>query len=427
MFSIGFSSGLPFLMTLTVLDVWLKDVGFSNSTIGLVTLINLPYIFKFLWAPFIDRTDLPKLSKKLGRKKSWTLVSQILITISFFGMSVCDPTKDMLTLISFTLLATFATSCQNIALYSFQIDRLKKQEFGSTAGTVIFGYRIGMLVASSGSLFIAYLYTWKVAYQVIAALVLMCCIILINLPEPEELSLNERKKVQRFTSKCLKKFPGDKSKASTIKAVFFECLICPFLLFKKHRNWLNYLYIIASYKAGDVMIHKMSKPLYLELGFSKPEIAEVVGIVGVIATIAGGLIGSYVVKHFRVKRSMLLCGILHMFMNLAYLILYTLGHNMLCFYITVTIENLSGGMMMTAFLSFLYKICASSYPATQYALLWGLHGISATFFRGISGIVVDNVGWVNFYLIALVLSVPSIICIYLLISNNNANFQQRRI
>lgn len=420
MFLVGFSSGLPFLMTLTILDVWLKDSGFSNSLIGAITLVNLPYIFKFLWAPFIDRTDLPYLSRKLGRKKSWTLVSQLLIVISFIGMSMCDPAASLVPLIIFTTIATFATSCQNIALYSFQIDRLKKQEFGSTASFVIFGYRIGMLVANTASLFLAHLYSWRVCYLSMSMLVLVCCLLLVILPEPQPHSSSERRKIQRLTKKFLLKQKQPDSRYSFIKSVFFECLVCPFMFFKKHKFWLYYVFIIAMFKSGDVMVHKMSKPLYLELGFSKPEIAEVVGIIGVLATILGGFIGSYVVKHLHIKRSMLACGIFHMIANLSYIILFLAGHNLTCFYITVLIENLSGGMMMTSFLSFLYKTCSSSYPATQYALLWGIHGIFATFFRGISGVLVDHLGWVNFYLVSLTLSIPSIICVYLLISRHDA-------
>lgn len=416
MFAVGFSSGLPFLMTLTVLDVWLKDSGFSNSAIGLITAINLPYIFKFLWAPFIDRVDLPILSEKFGRKKTWTLISQLLLTTSFIGMSTCDPRTELCKLITFTCIATFATSCQNIALYSFQIDRLQKQQFGSTASTVIFGYRIGMLVASAGSLFLAESYSWEIAYKIMAMLIFACSMILIALPEPEQTVCAEKRKIARLTQRFLKIQRRPNSRSSIIKSVFFECLVCPFMFFKKHKNWLFYIFIIAMFKTGDVMVHKMSKPLYIELGFTKAEIAEVVGIMGVIATILGGFIGGYIVKKIHVKRSMLFCGMFHAFANLAYLFLYFSGHDMWLFYITVSIENMSGGMMMTAFLSFLYKICSTSYPATQYALLWGIHGVSATFFRGISGIIVDSVGWINFYLVSLMLSLPSIICIYLLIS-----------
>lgn len=412
-------------MTLTVLDVWLKENSFSNSAIGLITVVNLPYIFKFLWAPFIDIIHIPFFSEWLGHKKSWTLLSQILIAFSLFAMANCDPANNFVTLIFFATLATFATSCQNIALYSFQIDNIKNKEFGSTASIVIFGYRIGMLVASSGTLFLADIFGWKIAYSLIATLVLCCCCSILFLPEPNQPNVEEKRKIKKLISRLT--YRQKNKKLSFVKAVFFECLIYPFEFFKKHKYWLQHIFIIATFKASDVMIHKMSKPLYIELGFSKPEIASIVGIFGVFATIIGGFIGGYILKKYRVKRSLLFCGIFHTFANLAYLLLYFSGHNIILFYITVTIENLSGGMMMTAFLSFLYKLCSTIYPATQYALLWGIHGITATFFRGISGILVDNIGWVNFYLSSLIIAIPSIVSIYLLISKDNGFIFRKRL
>lgn len=416
MFFIGFSSGLPFLMTLTILDVWMKSSNISNTVIGLVTFINIPFIFKFLWAPFVDKMNCPFFPRKFGAKKGWVISSQLMIAFGLMLMSLFSPDKNFHYLILSSILVVFATSIQNIALYSFQINKAKKNEYGPIASFVTFGSRIGMLIANSGSLFIASHFSWKIAYETIAFLVLMSTIAFFFIDEPESLNESDKNKITKISNFLFKSNLRDR-KIKKIRAVFFECLVYPFKVFSRSKNWIIILFLIAIFKAGDVFAHKMSKPLYLELGFSTEDIALVVGIFGVFATIVGGLIGGKIVQNLGVHKSMLICGIVHAFANLLYLSLYLSGHNYILFHLSVAIENLSGGMMMTAFLSFIYGISMKwCYPSTIYALLWGIHGLGSNLFRSISGYVVDTFGWTSFYIASFFISFPGIICVLILLS-----------
>lgn len=417
MFFIGCASGLPFLMTLTVLDVWMKSEGISNTVIGFVTFVNIPYVLKFLWAHYIDRYKCPFIPQNISHKKGWILFSSILIAIGLFVISFLNPKDNFAMLMIVAFLVVFATSIQNIALYSFQVDNIKKIEYGPIASCVIFGYRFGMVIASSGSLFISSYFGWQAAYTFIACLVLVCTVVILQLKEPSEIESEEKTTIKRIASNFIRRNPSKYNFINKIKLSFFECLVFPFKLFQKNKNWFLIILIIISFKAGDVFVHKMSKPLYIELGFSLEDIAIVVSCFGFIATVIGGFLGGIIVKNIGIKRSMLYCNILHAFANLMYVFLYIKGYNFTLFYTSVALENLSGGMMMTAFLSFIYKMSSNCYPATQYALLWGIHAFAANIFRSLSGITVDHVGWISFYIIGFFITVPSIILILRLIYN----------
>lgn len=420
MFFIGFSSGLPFLMTLTVLDVWMKSCNISNTTIGLVTFVNIPFILKFLWAPFIDKTFCPLIPRSFGKKKGWAIVSQIIIIIGLLIIGYLPPNKYFYCNLFTAFIIAIGTSIQNMALYSFQICNAQKNEYGSTASAVTFGYRIGMLVSNSGSLFLASKYGWNISYTFVAILVAICTIVISKLPEPKEIETKERIKVKKISNIIY----ISRKTNNTLKSIFTEYFFIPIKMFIKNPNWILIISIIALFKAGDVFAHKMSKSLYLELGFSTYDIAVVVGIFGVIATLIGGIAGGKLVQIFGIKKSMILCSIIHAFANLMYLALYIKGYNFTFFYSSVALENFSGGMMMTAFLSFLYKISSKYYPTTQYAILWGIHGLSSNLFRSLSGYCVDTFGWINFYIISFLISIPSILLILNLIKNKKITYSK---
>lgn len=419
MFFIGFSSGLPFLMTLTVLDVWMKSCNISNTTIGLVTFVNIPFILKFLWAPFIDKMYCPFMPKQFGKKKGWTIISQSIIIIGLITIGFLPPDKYFYYNIFTAFIIATGTSIQNMALYSFQICNAQNNAYGATASIVTFGYRIGMLVSNSGALFLASKYNWTVSYSFVAILLLMCTIIISKLPEPKEIETKERIKIKKISNIIY-----ISKKTNTLQSIFTEYFFIPIKMFIKNSNWILIISIIALFKAGDVFAHKMSKSLYLELEFSTYDIAVVVGIFGVIATLLGGIVGGRLVQILGIKKSMVTCSILHAFANLMYLVLYLKGHDFIFFYSSVALENFSGGMMMTTFLSFLYKISSKYCPTTQYAILWGIHGLSSNLFRSLSGYCVDTFGWINFYIISFIISIPSILLILNLIKNKKITFNK---
>lgn len=395
LFFAGFSSGFPFLLTLAILDIWLKESNISNSVIGLISFLHWPFMFKFLWGPFIESLDLPVLSKSLGRRRSWAIVSQFLLILSLIGMGFSSPETHLIRLLCFASLASFAGGCQDIAMYSYQLDHANKNTIGPIAGIVLLGYRIGMLLSKSGSLYLAAYYNWKIAYIVMGALISISVIYVLTADEPDDNS-------KKLT------FKGNKTSIANLKQIFKVSLTEPFKNFCKTQNWKQCIALVILFRAGDSLIQKMDKLFYIELGFSKIEIANVVQIFGMIPTMIGGLIGGILIKTTGLYKSMLISSILHCLSNFCYILLCQFGHNVYLLYFTVAIENFTGGAMGTTFIAFLYHICRESKYATQYALLWGIFDIGSSVFRMSSGILVDTLGWYTFFAFVPLAYIPAI-------------------
>lgn len=398
-FFIGFSCGLPFLLTLTILDLWLKDCGVSNTAIGLFTLIHCPFTLKFLWALFIDRFNFPYLSKKLGHRKGWAVASQILLFLGLMGMAFWNPAGSIWSLVGFASLVAFADGCQDMSLYVYQIDHARAQRLGPVAGVIIFGYRMGMFLSKSVSLYLAHYFGWNAAYFIMAFTILICTFFILNIDEPRE----NKSKLLNFSEKQLRK---------TIKTAFKECLIDPFKEFMKKKDWETLIWLIILFRAGDTIAQKMAKPFFVEIGFSMLEIANVVQVFGTIATLIGGICGGYYIKRVGVKTAMFYTAIAHALSCLTYIALSVIGYNLYMLYLTSFIENITGGMMSTTFIAFLYTLCNRQYCTTQYALLWAFYDFGGAFCRIISGIMADLLGWTNFFIFAMLMFIPSIVMLY---------------
>lgn len=398
-FFIGFSCGVPFLLTLTILDLWLKDCGVSNTAIGFFTLLHAPFTFKFLWAVFIDRFNFPFLSRRFGRRKGWAIASQTLLFVGLLGMAFSDPSKGLLKLIFCASLVAFADGCQDMALYKYQVCcNTKSKMLGPIAGVVIFGYRIGMFLSKSVSLYLAHYLDWNVAYSVMAFSILLCMSFILNIEEPEE----DSKKPLNFGDKQL-------NLKKTIKNAVIDCLVEPFQIFMKRRDWKKVILIIVLFRAGDMISQKMAKPFFVEMGFSMLEIANVVQVFGTVATLIGSICGGYFIKKCEIRMAMLSTSVAHALSCLSYVAMSLIGYNIHLLYFTAFIENITGGMMSTAFIAFLYGLCNKQYGTTQYALLWAFYDIGGGLCRAISGALADILGWTWFFAFAVLMFVPGIV------------------
>ena len=408
-FFIGFSCGVPFLLTLTILDLWLKDYGVSNTVIGLFTIIHWPFMMKFLWAPFIDRLNFPYLSKKLGRRRGWAIASQILLFVGIMGMATADPGCNLVRLVVCASIVAFADGCQDMSLYAYQWDKAKKSTLGPIAGVVLFGYKVGMFFSKSTTLYLAYYFGWNKAYALMAFSVFLCTFLILHIKEPRTEKASNEKQIKNM----LKTYEeNDNSKfdfVRVMRATIFECLVCPFKIFMKRNNWKILIAIVVLFRAGDIMAQKMAKPFYVDMGFTMLEIANVVQVFGTIAALIGGIFGGYFVKTTGVKSAMLYGAIAHALSCFAYLAISIAGHNIHLLYFTVFIENITGGAMGAAFIAFLYSMCDKKYCATQYALLWAFYDFGGTIYRMMSGFLADTLGWTNFFLLLPVLFLPSIV------------------
>lgn len=413
-FFVGFSCGVPFLLRLSVLDLWLKDVGVSNAAIGLFTLLHWPFLLKFLWAPFIEKTDFPLLSKFFGRRRGWAIASQIFLFLGLCGMATSSPQDHVFQLMFFTSLVAFADGCQDISLYAYQIDCAKKKTYGAIAGVFIFGYKIGMFFSKSITLYLAHYFGWNAAYGAMAFSVFLCTIFVLCIKEPKLAHTKEIEKIQKlvknFEEECVEK----NSLTHLIKSRIYECLICPFKIFMQQKNWRLILFVILSYRVGDRIAQKMAKLFYVDLGFSMLDIANVVQVFGTTSTILGGVIGGYFTKQLGINRAMFYTGSVHAISCFAYVALSYIGHNISALYATVFIENITSGATATVFVAFLYSLCNKTYAATQYSLFWACYEFIGMIFRTLSGTMADALGWQNFFIMIPFIFIPALCALHIL-------------
>jgi len=397
-FFIGFTCGVPFILRLAILDLWLKDQGLSNSMIGIFTLLQCPFTFKFLWAPFIEKFNFPFLSKIFGQRKGWAIASQMLLFVGVIGMATSSPSSSLFRLLFFTSVVAFADGCQDMSLYTFQLPKTDSQMYGPAAGIYVFGYRTGLFFSKSITLYLAHCVGWNAAYFIMAFSIFLCTLFILKIDEPRnespvrEVNLNPLEII-----------------TSTMK----QCLFDPFKNFMKQSDWKSFIAVIVLYRAGDILAQKMARLFYLELGFSILDIANVVQVFGSIATFLGGIIGGYFIKRLGMIKSMIWFGVIHAVSRLCYVVLAIVGKNLSVFYLSVFIENITGGAVVTAFVAFLYSLSHKSYAATQYALLWAFYDLGGTFYRTVSGIIADALGWMNFFLIIPLTFIP---CLIILLS-----------
>ncbi|MBR1734647.1 MAG: MFS transporter [Alphaproteobacteria bacterium] len=394
---IGYSYGVSFPITIVILDYWLKECGVTNSTIGLFSLFHLPFALKLLFAPIIDRYKIPYLSKKIGHRCSWVLVSQCALITGIMCMAQSDPKSNILQLMCFASITALADGFQNIALYPYQISDITKEQFGYTAGIVSFGHRIGSISIKVATLYCAHFWGWKIAYECAACMVLCCMISIFFMKEPvitDDFKESNKKNIHALSSH--------------IKEILKEI---------KHVANKRYIMLtLILYKATDFTIQKMSRVFCLDIGFSKLEIANIVQFFGSIAVVAGGFLAGFFIKKYGTLYSMMIISMMHMCFLFSYIILNYVGNdtNILC--AIIFLEGVSGGAVSAAFIAFLYENCRNG---SQYALLWAIHELSGTVFRFLSGFLADQFSWNTFFILTPLLSVPGILLLRKMIKIKN--------
>ena len=378
---IGLMYGISFPITIVILDYWLKDCGVSLTTIGLFSLFHAPFMMKFLWAPIIDRYEIPYFSKKLGQRKSWGILSQFFLILGIIGLSQCNPATNLITVIFFSSLVAFSDGCINIALYPYQIHKTEPENIGYVAGMINLGHRIGMIFSKVSALYIADIWNWEVAYLSLAGFVFICLLGLLKIDEPRYDPPRNYLYLSEFLG-----------------------------FFQNHKRAITMIAILILYRALDYFSQKMGRVFCLEIGFSKTEIAHIVQFFGSIAAVIGGIFAGYLVKKEKnVYDAMFLAGLAHMFTVFSYVFLAHYGYNvkLLC---TITLfESLTRGCTTAIFLAFIYTFCHSG---SMYALTWAIHELGGIFFASISGIAAELLGWQTFFALAPIVSIPSLIILW---------------
>lgn len=385
---IGFTYGISFPLTIVILDYWLKDCGISNTTIGFFSFFHLPFVLKLFFAPVIDNFEIPYLSKKLGRQRSWGVLSQIMLICSVIGMANVDPKTNLMNLMVCASFVALFDGFQNIALYPYQISDISKDNLGYAAGIVSFGHRIGTITTKLAILYLAHFFGWKIAYECASLLIFLCMIFILFIDEPVMVDNTKHVSLRNYTN-----VPQKNKLISQINGLFDK------------QNGIYIFAVLILYKASDFMIQKMSRSFCLEIGFSKLEIANIVQLFGSISVIIGGFVCGFFVKRYGIFRSMMYLSAAHMLSLLSYLALNTYGNNSYILCAVIFFEGVTGGAVSAAFLAFLYYLCKNG---SQYALLWAIYEIGGMFFRFSSGFFVDISGWTNFFIVVPLFSIPGI-------------------
>lgn len=393
---LGFVSGLPLLLSFGTLSAWLREVGVERSTIGLFALVGLPYALKPLWAPAMDGLNLPLLTRILGRRRAWLVLSQFMLMFAIVGLAFSDPGTGPFIMAIFAVLVAFFSASQDIVIDAYRIEILDEDQQGMGAAMVTYGYRLGMLVAGAGTLFLADYWTWTHAYIVMGLLVLAGSIIVLLSPEPQNIAVQNNIKL-------------------SLRGWFFHYVIEPFLDFSKRPGWVIILLFVVTFKLGDAFLSVMTNPFYIDLGFSKTEIAEVTKLFGILALGFGLFIGGILIHRLGLISTLVITGVLQAASNLVFAYQAMAGNDLGALTITIAVENVTGGMGTAAFVAYLSGLTNTAFTATQYALLSAFMSLGRNVLSSPSGYVVDALGWFDFFLLSVVVALPGLLLLFILI------------
>lgn len=378
-FLMGFVSGLPLLLTGSVLQAWMTEAGVDLGTIGLFALVGLPYTLKFLWAPLFDRFTL---SRFLGRRRGWLLLMQTLLMLAIAGLGLTEPAYSPVSVAFAALLVTFFSASQDIVIDAYRRESLTDEEQGLGASLYVNGYRVGMLLASGGGLILADFTPFSTVYWVMAGAMAVGIMTTLLCREPE---------VAAGTPKTLS-----------------EAVVQPFVDYLRRQDALLILVFILLYKLGDTMASHMTTPFYLAIGFSKSEIGAVVKLFGFWATIGGGLVGGVMLLRLGIYRALWVFGVLQAVSTAGFALLAQMGASVSALAGVIAFENLSAGMGTAAYVAFMASLTNRKFTATQYALLSSLMGIPRVLVAAPTGHLAAFMGWQSFFILCVLLAIPGL-------------------
>ncbi|MGP1629717.1 MAG: AmpG family muropeptide MFS transporter [Giesbergeria sp.] len=405
MLTLGFSAGLPLLLVLGTLSFWLREAGIDRTTIGYLSWVGLAYAFKWVWSPLVDRLPIPLLTRQLGRRRSWLLLSQAMVMAGLVGMAFNDPAQALTPVVWCALAVAFGSATQDIALDAFRIESAEADHQAALAATYQTGYRLAMIWAGAGVLWVAARAevggiagyqpaAWSTAYLAMAASMLVGTLTVLISPEPAARTLPPSRNVREWLR---------------------GALVAPFADFLARYRWQAALILslIAVYRISDVVMGIMANPFYVDMGYTKDEVAAVTKVFGVLMTLGGAFLGGALALRFGVMRVLMLGAVLSAASNLLFAWLGTRGHDLTGLIFVISADNLSGGIASAAFIAYLSGLTNVQYSATQYALLSSVMLLLPKWIAGFSGRFVDAHGYTEFFLGTSLLGLPVLLLVAL--------------
>jgi len=416
---LGFSAGLPFLLVFSTLNARLADIGVETATIGFFSWLGITYSIKVFWAPIVDRLKLPVLDRLLGKRRSWILLAQGGIATGLYLMAQVDAIAAPEMMAYCGLLVAFSSATQDVAIDAYRIEIAEERLQAALAATYIFGYRLALLVAGAGALYLAEFWSWQVSYEVMALLVGVGMVTVLIVREP---TVNHFAAAQDIADKIeheASKRAHLNPRHARLIGWFYAAIAGPFLdFFRRYRELaILILVTVAVYRIADIAMGVMANPFYLDfMGFSKTEVADVTKIFGFFMTIVGSLLGGVLVMRYGVRRLLLAGAIMTAATNLLFVMLAQYPPNLTTLAVVVSADNLSGGIANVALIAWLSSMTSASFTATQYALFSSLMTLPGKFLGGFSGILVADFGYAEFFTISAIMGIPAVILVLFLMS-----------
>ncbi|WP_298449528.1 MFS transporter [uncultured Marinobacter sp.] len=415
---LGFSAGLPFLLVFSTLNARLADVGVETATIGFFSWLGITYSIKVFWAPVVDRLKLPVLDRLLGKRRSWILFAQVGIATGLYLMAHVDAIAVPETMALCGLLVAFSSATQDVAIDAYRIEIAEERLQAALAATYIFGYRLALLVAGAGALYLAEFWSWQVSYEVMAALVGVGALTVLVVREPAVNHFSAAQDIAQKIEQEAAKRTHLGPRVARFAGWFYAAVAGPFLDFFRRYKELSIaiLLMVAVYRISDIAMGVMANPFYLNfMGFSKTQVADVTKIFGFFMTIAGSLAGGVLVVRYGTRKILLAGAILTASTNLLFVFLAQYPPNLATLAVVVSADNLSGGIANVALIAWLSSMTSASFTATQYALFSSLMTLPGKFLGGFSGMVVAGYGYAEFFLVAGLMGIPAILLAMFLI------------
>ena len=400
MLTLGFAAGLPLLLVLGTLSFRLREAGIDRATIGFLSWVGLAYGFKWAWAPLVDRLPIPLLGAWLGRRRSWLLLAQSCVIAGLLGMAMSNPQQSLAPLVGFALLTAFGSATQDIALDAFRIESAQARLQAVLAASYQTGYRLAMIWAGAGVFWIAAKaetvglpagtyqdHAWAVAYVAMAVSMAVGMVTVLFSKEPAHVALPPAHNLREWLS---------------------VAVVDPFAEFIRRYRWhaVLLLALIGTYRISDIVMGIMANPFYVDMGYTKEEVAMVTKLYGVVMTLVGAFIGGAMVLRWGVMKVLMIGAVLSAATNLLFAGLALHGHNVYMLIAVVSADNLGSGIASAAFIAYLSSLTNVQYSATQYALFSSLMLLAPKFLAGFSGLAVDAAGYAWFFTGTALLGVP---------------------
>ncbi|PKF63733.1 AmpG family muropeptide MFS transporter [Psychromonas sp. psych-6C06] len=422
LFFLGFSAGLPILLVFSTLSFWLREAGVSRASIGFFSWIALAYAFKWAWSPFVDRLSIPLLTNWLGRRRSWLLLSQLAIVLSLIGMAMSDPQVNLSLFAIFALIVAYSSATQDIVIDAYRIESAPERFQAAMAAAYMTGYRLAMIMAGAGSLAIAawaspndayQLSAWSISYFVMAACMGVGIITTFVCHEPDYQNKQNEKLRQVESTLKHQHLPAPLAR---FLAWLDIAIIAPFRDFfgRYGKHALLILLLIGTYRISDIVMGIMANPFYVDMGYTKGEVAAISKVFGVAMTLLGAGLGGILLTRYSTYSILFLGAFLVVVTNLIFAVLAFIGKDLVLLTVIISMDNISAGIATTAFITYISKLTNIEFSATQYALFSSMMLLFPKFIAGFSGVYVDSFGYVNFFIGSALIGIPVLALIMLL-------------